>query len=171
MIAEALFPAAPTVPEDVRVGVDDGGVVEERQLARQLFWQPEIVLIEEGDRFASRHPYTGVTCCTLTRVFLPAVVDAGITPCVGAGDLGTPIRRTVVDHKKLELLEGLRQHRFDRGRKMFAALIDGHDDADGRFLMPIDGGRHHRRLIAARRAGWRRSARGLRVTQTLSSNP
>ena len=37
---------------------------------------------------------------------------------------------------------------------MFAALIDGHDDADGRFRMSLDGGRHHRRLIAARRAGW-----------------
>jgi hypothetical protein len=54
---------------------------------------------------------------------------------------------------------------------MFAALIDGHDDANGGFLMLIDGGRHHRRLIAPRRAGWRRSARRLRVTQTLSSNP
>ena len=116
VIAEALFPTAPTVPEDVRVGIDDGGVVEERQLARQLVWKPEIVLIEEGDRFAPRHPDTSVTCCTLTCVFLPSVLDAGITPCVGAGDRGTPIRRTVVDHEKLKPLEGLRQHRFDRGR-------------------------------------------------------
>src|SRR5207245_11028371 len=76
VIAEALFPAAPAVPEDVRVGIDDSGVSEERELARQLVRKPKVVLIEEGDRFAARHLDTGVTRRTLTCVFLPSVVDA-----------------------------------------------------------------------------------------------
>ena len=105
--------------------------LEIASLKDEKLGHPAVVGIEKGHVASASGANRGVPRRSGAAVGLREIPDSLAVRRQRGLELAA-VRRSVVDHKHLERIEGLREHRFKRHGSVAAGAVRGNDDRNGR---------------------------------------